>query len=407
MTKNSSGNVFTGAGLYALSILVVGGLLGYLFSTDIFEESVHGLMAALALGLIWAYFFVQWADMIGQGLSLMWDPIPLSLNVAQREAVQDHIANMKGHYAPARRAQHLLESWVQGWQANQVVNLADLQSTQAKNSVMGGTLFVVLLTLAALWGHGNAYLIIGSIIVLGVTILTRQSLLSRIDYYMESHLLVRLPANLPQTAMTAQDLASALGDSIQKAFRENVPQPDKMAAAVSEIMVNAGKAIAKDFESIQSAVKESGKPLADLPAKVKESLAGATSGLEAALGNQAKQLEKVFSEMTVKLGEGQTGSASRIQEALTAHAQEFQKSVTQLSAQLEKIKDLEKDIQQVYRIQEVVDGTMKSVSSTEEFKQTLEALRKHVEASDALIREVSKPRTIRLVEQEGEITSDQ
>ena len=406
MTKKSSENVFTGAGLYALSILVVGGLLGYLFSTDIFEATVHGLMASFALGLIWAYFFVQWADMIGQGISLLRDPIPPSLNVAQREAVQDHLANMKGHYAPARRAQHLLESWGRGWRPDQVVNLADLQSTQARNSVMGGTLFVVLLILAALWGHGNAYLIIGSIMLLGVTILTRQSLLSRIDYYVESHLLVRLPANLPQTAMTAQDLAGALGDSIQKAFRENVPQPDKMAAAVSEIMVSAGKSIAKDFESIQSAVKDSGKPLADLPARVKESLAGATSGLEAALGNQARQLEKVFAEMTVKLGESQAGSAGRIQEALNAHAQEFQKSATQLSAQLEKITELEKDIQQIFRIQEVADGTLKSITATDEFRHTFEALRKHLEASDTLLREVAKPRTIRLVEQEGEVTTE-
>ena len=115
-------------------------------------------------------------------------------------------------------------------------------------------------------------------------------------------------------------------------------------------MVNAGKTISRDFEAIQSAVKESGKPLADLPAKVKESLAGATSGLEAALGNQAKQLEKVFNEMAAKLGENQAGSAGKIQEALSAHAQEFQKGVTQLTAQLEKINELEKNIQQIFRI---------------------------------------------------------
>ena len=406
MTKTNSGNVFTGSGLYALSILVVGGLLGYLFSTDIFETTAHGLMASFSLGLIWAYFFVQWADMIGQGLSLFRDPIPLSLNVAQREAVQEHLAKLSGHYAPARRAQHLLESWAQGWRPDQVVNLADLQSTQARNNVMGGTLFVVLLILGALWGHGNAYLIIGSIMLLGVTILTRQSLLSRIDYYMESHLLVRLPANLPQTAMTAQDLAGALGDAIQKAFKENVPQPDKMAAAVGDVLVNAGKAVAREFEAIQSAAKESGKPMIDLPAKIKESLAGATGGIEEALGKQAGQLEKIFGEMAAKLGESQTGSANRIQEALNAHAQEFQKGVTQLSANLEKIKELEKDIQQIFRIQEVVDGTMKSVSATEEFKQTLEALRKHIEASDSLLREAAKPRTIRLVEQDGELTAE-
>jgi hypothetical protein len=45
-----------------------------------------------------------------------------------------------------------------------------------------------------------------------------------------------------------------------------------------------------------------------------------------------------------------------------------------------------------------VDGTLKSVTASEEFAATLNALRAHVEETDKVLREMAKPRKIRLVE---------
>ncbi len=73
---------------------------------------------------------------------------------------------------------------------------------------------------------------------------------------------------------------------------------------------------------------------------------------------------------------------------------------------------LQSDVKQVLHIQEMVDGTIKAVSTTDEFQQLIKGLRIHLEESDKLLREVSKPRTIRLVEtdhdefQATEITTD-
>ena len=57
-------------------------------------------------------------------------------------------------------------------------------------------------------------------------------LLSSVDRYIECRILARLPANIPQTAMTATELADALGTSIQSAFKNYVPQVDQVASAM-------------------------------------------------------------------------------------------------------------------------------------------------------------------------------
>jgi hypothetical protein len=93
-------------------------------------------------------------------------------------------------------------------------------------------------------------------------------------------------------------------------------------------------------------------------------------------------------------------SNAQAQGSMSTHGEQLAKASQAIASQLEKIMALEKDIQKVLHLQQVVDGTMKSVSTAEEFKQTLTVLRNHIEASDKVLKELAKPRTIRLVETE-------
>ena len=111
--------------------------------------------------------------------------------------------------------------------------------------------------------------------------------------------------------------------------------------------------------------------------------------LQAALASHVQQLEKVT-----------TASNAQAQGSMSTHAEQLSKASQAIASQLEKIMALEKDIQKVRHVQQLVDGTMKTVSAAEEFKQTLTALRTHIEASDKVLKELAKPRTIRLVETE-------
>ncbi len=98
---------------------------------------------------------------------------------------------------------------------------------------------------------------------------------------------------------------------------------------------------------------------------------------------------------------GASAQADQLKSLLNQHVEGMGKAANAIAGQLDKIMQLEKEIQQVLHVQQVVDGSIKAVSGAEEFKSTLASLRKHLEQSDSLIREATKPRTIRLVEQES------
>ena len=51
---------------------------------------------------------------------------------------------------------------------------------------------------------------------------------------------------------------------------------------------------------------------------------------------------------------------------------------------------------------EALGGALKTISSAQEFKDSMVAFKDHLEASDKLLKEVAKPRRIELVESEVE-----
>lgn len=202
------------------------------------------------------------------------------------------------------------------------------------------------------------------------------------------------------TSMTAKELAQELGGSIDSAFKNYVPQPDKLAAAVTSAVEQSVKKASEGVDALhknmlagqtQVAEKWAGHEKATTAAleTAKKGLDEAAGKLSTALANHAQQLEKA-----------EAAGRDQLKNLLTQHAESVQKAGQAIAGQLDKIMALEKDIQQVLHVQQVVDGTLKSVTAADEFKQTLSALRKHLESSDGLLREVAKPRTIRLVESE-------
>lgn len=306
-------------------------------------------------------------------------------------------------------------------------------------------------------------------------------------------------SSLPGTAMTAPELGKELGKSIESAFQNYVPQPEKLSSVLNGVIEQAAKKAHDSVEAANKAILASQekavekmsahekttvtsldaarKALDEASAKLGSTLSSASDKLSAAAAGLAPQLEKTGADIATKIkgsvepsvaslqtaltghaaqvekieaasreqlkgvltqhGEGLqkalTGSNEQLKAALTQHgeglqktlsanaqqvekagtsaneqlkslltqhAEAVQKASSALAGQLDKIMALEKDIQQVLHVQQVTEGTIKSVATSEEFKQTLTTLRQHLAASDSLIKEVTKPRTIRLVESE-------
>jgi ABC-type transporter Mla subunit MlaD len=458
-----------------LPLVAVGGLFGYLLVGNVYTAPLRQLAASFSLGLVWAYVFLQWVDLAAEYLALKADPVPLALEVGDRAAVKEQLAKLDGCSFLQSRIRHLLQSWSLGWHPRQVLGLAGFQSAQARGQLYAGVIFALLLLLTALRLQGGFQLTWAGMLAVGVTVFARQHLLLRLDRYIECRLLARLPANIPQTAMTAADLAGALGGSIQTAFKNYVPQPDQMAAAMRAAMEGAMQQVAGAIEKLQKSLGEGQGALAENWAKTFSSATGELKGLQEALktaagdlkgglasgaeqwkgmlqshsqsldkslaavpGQLAKtyaegagQVVSAFKEHAEKMATGTEqwkamlqGHAQSLDKSLAAvpgqlaktyaegagqvvsafkeHAEKITAASEGLQAQLDRIAQLGKEIEKVLHVQQTVDGTLKAVAATEEFRRTLETLNKHVEASDALLREAAKPRTIRLVESDGE-----
>lgn len=201
--------------------------------------------------------------------------------------------------------------------------------------------------------------------------------------------------------ISARELGAELAGAIDGAFKAHVPSPEKFAAASAAAIEQATKRAGESVEALHKALlsaqtQATEKWTANEKAAI-QSLESAAKAIETAAAKMndsliahAQQVDKV-----------ESSAREQLKAVLTQHAESLNKAASAIAGQLDKIMQLEKEIQQVLHIQQMVDGSIKAVSSAEEFKATLAALRKHLEQSDSLIREATKPRTIRLVEQEG------
>lgn len=450
------------------SVVALGGLIAYLLCGDVLDSPAPCKVTALCLGLVWAYLFVQWADMLFESFAFYRDPIPQDLDLGNRAAVSEHLGKLKGRQTLPIRCRHLLEAWSLGWNPRQVIDLAAFQSARAARPAGAGVVFAAVLLLVCFQLDADPYLMYGGTVLLALTVLARQVLLQRLDLYLESHLLTRLPANIPQTMVTASELANALGGQIRAAFKDHVPQPERTAAAMKEAVegvvknvssevarlektladsqatlvekwTRAAEATTQDLKDVEKAIStvvtDLTGGLSTNAEKMKTMFSGHTQGLDKALGGAASQIKEGLQEhgkgldkvvgqivgqvqaaygegagklqaalasVTSQMGKDAGAWGGNMQEAMAEQTQKLTAATQALSGQLEKIAALEKDIEKVLHVQEAVDGAMKAVASSDEFKKTLEALREHLAESDKLLREVSKPRTIRLVEKEAE-----
>ncbi|HEY8241181.1 MAG TPA: hypothetical protein VIH35_07035 [Kiritimatiellia bacterium] len=385
------------------------------------------------VGLAWAFILSQWLDLLRQLVSIKASVIPADLNLGDRAAVTKHIESLSGGSILATRVRALLTGWSQGWLPSEVVDLAAAQAARDSNRLRAAALFVLLVFAAAVARSDQAELAWTGIAALGATLFALGLVHARIDSFIEKNLLTRLPAHLPGTAMTAAELAQSLGGAINEAFKNHVPQPDKMAAAVTGAVDNFRKATVETLETVHKKLAESQTALLqkwtdqekqtaaglDTARKALESLTAAFAAsqstgaekMDKALTHHVQQLEKAtgveklqaaLTHHVQQLEKATTGANEKASSAMASHADNLAKASQAIASQLDKIMSLEKDIQKVLHIQQLVDGTMKSVTAAEEFKQTLTTLRTHIEASDKLLRELSKPRHIRLIETETE-----
>ena len=330
-------SLLTESGIGLLIVLVVGGGLGVLFSGDLYNKPPHELMKALGLGLVWAALLVTWADIVIQSLGLTSDPVPDTLEISDTESVTEYLSSPAGSSGLAVRCHRLLESIANGASGAQVAQQAGNQSRQAQSGLNSLALFSLILIGGSLWDGGNTLLSWAALLLLAITIVAKRNLLSKIDTYIETSVLSR---------------ATAGGGSAEK------PSSSKSGDQVVAAIDGAFKGLRDDLRTLSVSVGGFGEQMNSVGGSWGQDLSG----------------------------------------ILAQHSDAIQSTNQHLSTQLDRILSIQQDVEKVLHVGEAMDKVAASLSATAEFTNTLEALRIHVEESDKLLRELSKPRKIRLVE---------
>ena len=355
----------------ALIVLVLGGLLGFLLAGDRIGFPEEGGLSAYLLGLAWALILVQAAGAVRMALQLKSDPLPVSVDLTDRATARGH--EVKGAGPLSQRIRNLLAAWAEGLAPAQMMGLAQFQSQQVRQAA-GTTLAAgLILLVGAAWQGDHGSGVLAALGALALVHLGRYSADRQADQYLESRLLSRLPGHLPNTAMTTKELMVCLSEAVNGTFEKYLPKPEQIAHAVqqpvealtretSAQMQNIGRALTVSYEKIAEALNQH---------------AGA-------------------------LGESGSSMGRELNGVLQQHVVQLNQSSEAIAQQLERITQMQANVEQVLRVQEAVDGTLRDVSTAHEFKETLITLRRHLDESDSLLREIAKPRTIRLVEADQE-----
>lgn len=508
------------------------------------------MIIKVAVAFAWVFMVLQVLNAILRALGTKAADLPSDLNLADREAVKAAAEKLSGNDATQSRMRALLATWANTGNRSDVVQLSQIQSARGESQSRSALFLALLLLLVGAMQAGDFQkLAVIGLGVVGLMYFVSLFALGKVDGAIERGLIAKLPGQIEGSTLTADALAEKLGNAIDKAFRNYVPQPDKLATAITGSVETTIKGAAAGFESslknattamdatlknattsldstlknatgatetslkaviasvdstlknaagvIDAAQKKSLEAQEALAAKwaaqqkdaataVDSSLKSVTAAMDSTLKNaagvidaaQKKSLEtqealaakwatqqkdavtamdsslksvtaaldstlkttagaidasqkksieaqdamavkwaalqkeayatldgtkKALDAFVTQITTGFGGTSEKMQAALVAHSGQVSQSTQLLASQLEKIQTIAKEIEKLFFVQQAVDNTIKAVTTTEEFKNTLAGLKVHLEKSDSLLREVTKPRTIRLVETSPEL----
>ncbi|HMO52472.1 MAG TPA: hypothetical protein PKE26_14640 [Kiritimatiellia bacterium] len=224
--------------------------------------------------------------------------------------------------------------------------------------------------------------------------------------------LQRLSEQIPGTGMTAKELATELGGSIETSFQKFMPQPEKVSSAITASVETALKTASANIENIHKKLLDGQDAVLDKWAAhektttsglsgISKALEAATQQMSAGLTGGSQKMQSSLDDGAKKLADTLGSLTAKLEASLKDHADKTGQASAQLAAQLEKIAGLQTEVEKLLHLQQATEGTIKSVAASDEFKTLIKALRDHLAASDTFLREAAKPRTIRLVEQEA------
>jgi ABC-type transporter Mla subunit MlaD len=161
---------------------------------------------------------------------------------------------------------------------------------------------------------------------------------------------------------------------------------------------------AGSLEELAEQISEVGKEQAKQLGEAHERYLDAIADLDKKELARWEKMISDFNQMSVRLAEQFKQSVGTLDSATARYSERVQASTEGLAEQLGKVQALGTEIDKVLRTTQSVEGALRSVSGSDEFRQTLSNLRTHLATSDELLKQLSKPRKV--VFQEARVSEE-
>lgn len=352
-------------------------------------DNSSALAALVATGIGFAYVVLSAAEWLAQMRALKSNPLPDELDLSERSVAAERCKALTGCSTLHRHIRRLLTAWAAGASGPQVSSMAGNQMLRTMGVLAAETVAVlILLGSGAAFGAPQVLLTLGTGCMVLVTLMAiaRFQLASQLAGYIESNLLARIGNDTPAAA--GLEFTQVLGKAVTDSTASLATAQAKFAEQLAKVQADAAAQAAK---AQTDAAAQIAKAQTDTAAQLTKAHSDAAAQIASAQQEAAAQAVKAQGETSAKLAAAQQETAAQL-----AKAQD------KVAEQLGRVTEIATSVDNILKLQQTVDGTIKGVTATEEFKSTLLELKRHLSESDEMLKNLAKPRSIRLVEQDRE-----
>jgi biopolymer transport protein ExbB/TolQ len=243
-----------------------------------------------------------------------------------------------------------------------------------------------------------------------------ENLFGEMDNYLDDVFLARLPSPEQQPIVIEN-----LEDSIEAAFRRYIPDPDRYDEVFTRSIDKAASAVEERFGNLSKSYEITVKDLTEkLSANLTNVGASLENTLRAVVGDVLKQDEAMLAmrrqvgldeaerfkgiltdihTSSEKVAHQYRESAETIQATTQQSVQQTLGAAKDLAAKMADVSRMAAGIQDLLKINQAVEQSLADITKAEDFRKTLEDLRKHLNVTTDFCSRLSKPRVITLREE--------
>ena len=358
------------------------------------------LAAVGSCGMAIAFTLLSAMDWIAQNLALLKNPLPHDLDLSDRSVALERLSTLSTCTILQRHLRQLLLAWGNGASGPQIVTMAGNQMLRVLVLLVAESAAILILLFASAgFAAPGALLTLtsGLMVLIALVAIARFQLASKMSGYIESHLLSKIGNDTPAAA--SLDFAKAVAKSVSDSTAALAAAQTQFAA---QLVQSQEKASAQLVKAQQDTAAQMAKAQLDAATQLSKTQQDAASQIVKTQQEAAALVAKTQQEATAQLTKTQTEMAAKLSSTQGESSAQLAKAQVEIATQLGRVTALASTIDNVLKLQQSVDGTLKGISAAEEFKSTLVELHRHLSESDAILKNASKPRTIRLVEKDNE-----